>query len=264
MAHVAVRFCRFHLEGEHQDRFGLLGDGEAIREVSSGPFDPMEPTGRVFPLGDVRLLPPVTPRSIYCVGRNYEEHAFEFGNQVPREPMVFMKPVTSLVGPGEVISLPLWAGRIDYGGELAVVIGRPLRKASEEEALKAVLGYTCFNDVTARDLQRGDGQWTRAKGFDTFAPMGPCIALVRTPYELGDLVTRVNGVEVQRGRFTDMVFPIGRILSHISRFATLMPGDVITTGTPSGVGPLMPGDLVEVEVDGIGVLSNPCEEEQHG
>ncbi|MCX7828573.1 MAG: fumarylacetoacetate hydrolase family protein [Thermanaerothrix sp.] len=258
------RFCRFCLPGDGGERFGVLkgyGGKERmlLEEVSAGPFGPFERTGSSFGLGEVRLLPPVKPGSIYCVGRNYVEHASELGNQVPLEPLVFLKPVTALIGHGDAIGLPSWAGRIDYEGELAVVIRRSCRNLSEDEALDAVLGYTCFNDVTARDLQRKDGQWTRAKGFDTFAPLGPWLLLGSSMEGLGDLVTRVNGVEVQRGRLADMVFSVGRIISHISRFATLMPGDVIATGTPAGVGPLRPGDRVEVSVEGIGCLVNYCE-----
>jgi 2-keto-4-pentenoate hydratase/2-oxohepta-3-ene-1,7-dioic acid hydratase in catechol pathway len=256
------RFCRFYVPGDGTERFGVFGRSggeERVEEVSGGPFGPFERTGLSFALGDVRFLPPVKPGSVYCVGRNYAEHASELGNSVPQEPLVFLKPVTSLIGSGEAIRLPLWAGRIDYEGELAVIIGRRCRNLREDEALDAVLGYTCFNDVTARELQRKDGQWTRAKGFDTFAPIGPWVLLGGSMEGLGDLVTRVNGVEVQRGCFADMVFPVGRIISYISSFATLMPGDVIATGTPAGVGPLRPGDRVEVFVEGIGCLSNPCE-----
>lgn len=252
-----LRFCRFMME-DRTPRFGLIR-GQVVHQVSSDPFGPMEETGLRVPLEEVRLLPPVTPPYVYCVGRNYVEHAEELGNRVPEEPLIFMKPGTCVVGPQDPVRIPLWVGRVDYEGELAVVIRRRCRNVSEEEALDFVLGYTGFNDVTARDLQRSDGQWTRAKGFDTFGPMGPCLRLVRDWRELGDLVTRLNGRQVQLGQFRRMAFPVERIIAHVSRFATLMPGDVIATGTPAGVGPLSPGDRVEVEIGGIGCLSNPCE-----
>jgi 2-keto-4-pentenoate hydratase/2-oxohepta-3-ene-1,7-dioic acid hydratase in catechol pathway len=190
------------------------------------------------------------PGKIVCVGRNYVEHAKELGNEVPKEPLIFLKPPSSVLSPDGTIELPPESQRVEYEGEIGVVVGAPLRRGSEEEARRAIRGIVALNDVTARDLQRSDGQWTRAKGFDTFCPIGPEAA---PPSDLQSLevVTRVNGEERQRGRARDMAFPIPTLLSYISRVMTLEPGDVVATGTPAGVGPLAPGDVVEVEVVGL-------------
>lgn len=210
-----------------------------------------------YPLDRVKLLAPLLPNKIWCVGRNYIGHVRELNHDLPSEPIIFLKPLTTLVGMGDVVRIPEWAGRVDYEGELAVVIGSRCRRVSEAEALSCVAGYTCFNDVTARDLQNKDGQWTRAKSFDTFGPLGPSILMTKEMPKGAGIVTRLNGNVVQQDVFSNMIFSVARIISHISYFATLEPGDVIATGTPEGVGRVCPEDRVEVEIDGIGTLDNP-------
>jgi 2-keto-4-pentenoate hydratase/2-oxohepta-3-ene-1,7-dioic acid hydratase in catechol pathway len=204
-----------------------------------------------------RLLPPCVPSKIVCVGRNYAEHAKELGNEVPAEPTIFLKPPSSLLASGGVIVYPRLTQRLDYEGELGVVIGRRARNVKSSEAAGYVLGYTCVNDVTARDLQRKDGQWTRGKGFDTFCPVGPCIA-PRDEVDLAGLCVRtfVNGEKKQDASITEMIFSVGDIIAYVSAFMTLEPGDLIATGTPSGVGPIEPGSVVRIEVNGVGVLEN--------
>jgi 2-keto-4-pentenoate hydratase/2-oxohepta-3-ene-1,7-dioic acid hydratase in catechol pathway len=196
------------------------------------------------------------PGKIVCIGRNYLEHAKELGNEVPAEPLFFLKPSTSVIGEGEAIVLPPQSERVEFEGEIGIVIGAKLTRATEEEAVRAIQGVVALNDVTARDLQRKDSQWTRAKGFDTFCPIG---SVADAPEDLGTLtvVTRVNGVERQRGSASDMAFPIPMLLSYVSHVMTLEPGDILATGTPSGVGPLAAGDVVEVEVEGLSRISNP-------
>ena len=199
------------------------------------------------------------PGKIVCVGRNYVEHAEELGNVVPERPLLFLKPPSAVIGDGEPIVLPRESRRVEHEGEIGVVIGARLRSCSERDALEAVAGITCVNDVTARDLQRADWQWTRAKGFDTFCPVGPRVVPLGElppPDEL-EMVCRVNGSERQRGRTADMAFGIPLLLAYISAVMTLEPGDLVVTGTPAGVGPLAAGDVVEVEIPGVGVLTNP-------
>lgn len=198
------------------------------------------------------------PSKIVCVGRNYREHAKELGNAVPAEPLLFLKPPSSLIGPGEAIVLPPQSTRVEFEGEVAVVVGRSLRHAAPEDCRGAIRGIRALNDVTARDLQRQDSQWTRAKGFDTFCAVGP---EAPAPADLASLtvVTRVNGTERQRGTVAEMVFDIPSLLSYISGVMTLEPGDLVATGTPSGVGPLAAGDTVEVEVVGLSRTANPVE-----
>jgi 2-keto-4-pentenoate hydratase/2-oxohepta-3-ene-1,7-dioic acid hydratase in catechol pathway len=198
------------------------------------------------------------PGKIVCIGRNYREHAKELGNEVPTEPLFFLKPPSSIITEGEAIMLPEQSEKVEFEGEIGILIGLPLTRASQSEAEQAVAGVLAVNDVTARDLQRKDSQWTRAKGFDTFCPLGP-VSTGR--HDLGKLtvVTRVNGVERQRASSAEMVFSIGMLLSYVSHVMTLEPGDIVATGTPSGVGPLEPGDVVEVEVVGVSKVSNPVE-----
>ncbi len=198
------------------------------------------------------------PGKIVCIGRNYRGHAKELGNEVPTEPLFFLKPSSSVITEGEAIMLPEQSDKVEFEGEIGILIGSPLTRASESEAHKAVAGVLAVNDVTARDLQQKDSQWTRAKGFDTFCPLGPVSA---APHDLGNLtvVTRVNGVERQRASSAEMVFSIEMLLSYVSHVMTLEPGDIVATGTPSGVGPLEPGDVVEVEVLGVSKVSNPVE-----
>ena len=202
------------------------------------------------------------PGKIICVGRNYRDHAEEMDNPVPERPLLFQKPVSAVIGPGEPIRLPGESDEVEHEAEIGVVVGRRLSGADEEEARAAVAGVTCVNDVTARDLQRTESQWARAKGFDSFCPVGPRLHALRDPDAWRELEVRcrVNGEERQRGRASDMAFGLPAVLSYVSRAITLEPGDLVATGTPSGVGPLRPGDRVEVEVSGVGVLRNPVEE----
>jgi 2-keto-4-pentenoate hydratase/2-oxohepta-3-ene-1,7-dioic acid hydratase in catechol pathway len=199
------------------------------------------------------------PGKIVCVGRNYREHAKELGNEVPQEPLIFLKPPSSVVWNSEAILLPGASSRVEYEGEIGVVIGKAMTRVSESDAARGIRGIVAVNDVTARDLQKTDSQWTRAKGFDTFCPLGEESS--KLP-DLGSLsvVTRVNGVERQRGNSSEMVFSIPSLLAYISRIMTLEPGDLVVTGTPSGVGPLVPGDVVEVEIPGVSRVTNPVQE----
>jgi 2-keto-4-pentenoate hydratase/2-oxohepta-3-ene-1,7-dioic acid hydratase in catechol pathway len=201
------------------------------------------------------------PGKIVCVGRNYLEHAQELGNVVPERPLLFMKPPSAVIGDGDAIVLPPDSERVEHESEIGVVVGHPLRHAQAEEVVGALAGVTCVNDVTARDLQKTDGQWTRAKGFDTFCPVGPRLAPLDELPPLSELevICRVNDAECQRGRAADMAFDIPTLVAYISRIMTLEPGDLIATGTPAGVGPLTAGDVVEVEIPGVGVLRNPVE-----
>lgn len=230
-------------------------EGQAVRGLRGTFFEDPVPSGEDAPLDDVRLLAPVLPSKVVAVARNYPEHAKEMGNPIPEAPMLFFKPATSVIGPLDPINVPEDAGRVDHEAELAVVIGRLTRKVSEEDAGRAVLGYTCANDVTARDWQRADGQWARAKGSDGFCPLGPWI---ETELDPGDVLvsSRVNGEVRQSGRTSEMLFPPPALIAYISRTITLLPGDVVLSGTPPGVGPMRTGDRVEIEVEGIGVLAN--------
>ena len=205
---------------------------------------------------------PVKPGKIVCVGRNYLEHAREMGNEVPSEPLLFFKPTTALLASGDAIRLPSVSQQVEHEAEIGVIVGRRLHHATLEEAERSVGGITCVNDVTCRDLQRRDGQWTRAKGFDTFCPVGPRVAS-GLDWRAAEVRCRVNGVERQRGRASDMHFPIPFLLAYISGIMTLEPGDLIATGTPAGVGPLEEGDVVEVEIPGVGILSNPVKVDGH-
>ncbi len=239
--------------------YGLVdGAGEKIAEVTGDPlYQRIELTGATHLVEDVRLLAPVIPRSkVIGIGKNYADHAAEMGGEAPAEPLMFLVPNTAVVGPGDPVVLPPQSAEVHYEGELAVVIGRISKDVEPEDALAVVFGYTCANDVTARDLQRSDGQWARAKGFDTFCPLGPWIETDLDPSALG-LVTRLDGEVVQDGTTADMVHGVAALVSHASKAFTLLPGDVILTGTPAGVGPVEAGQRVEVELEGIGVLSNP-------
>lgn len=211
-----------------------------------------------IPMSEVKLLPPVAPSKIIGIGRNYREHAQELGNAVPAEPLIFLKPSTALIGPADAIEYPAMSARVDYEGELAVVIRKKARLLRDEDPVDDhILGYTCFNDVTARDLQMKDVQFTRAKSFDTFAAAGPCIATGIDPEKL-HLKTFLNGKLVQSGSTANLIFSVPFLVRFVSRVMTLLPGDLIATGTPAGVGPMVPGDRVDVQIDGIGVLSNTC------
>ena len=239
--------------------YGLVdGAGEKVAEITGDPlYQRIELTGAVHQVDDVRLLAPVIPRSkVIGIGRNYLDHAREMGGEPPSEPMMFLVPNTAVVGPGDPVVMPPLTSEVSYEGELAVVIGRMCKDVDADDALGVVFGYTCANDVTARDLQRTDGQWARAKGFDTFCPLGPWIETDLDP-GAQHITTRLDGTVVQDGPTAQMVHDVAALISHASRAFTLLPGDVILTGTPAGVGPVQPGQRVEVEVDGIGVLSNP-------
>ena len=204
-----------------------------------------------------QFLAPVDPSIVVCIGLNYKDHAAEMNKKLPEEPLVFLKPPGSVIGPEQEIRLPAWAGRIEHEAELAIVIKKPAYNVKASDAMDYVLGLTCLNDVTARILQAKDGQYSRAKGFDTFAPIGPCIAVGLDPSAL-DIEGWVNGERRQKSNTRELIFPVPYLIEHVSRFMTLRPGDVIPTGTPSGVGPLTPGDRVMVKVEGVGTLSNPC------
>jgi 2-keto-4-pentenoate hydratase/2-oxohepta-3-ene-1,7-dioic acid hydratase in catechol pathway len=242
---------------------GPSGAGDrplVIAELRGHPFgtDPagVQFTGRRFPLADVRLLAPVLPSKVVAVGKNYAEHAQEMGDEAPAEPVLFLKPSTSVVGQGDAIAYPIkLTERVDYEGELAVIIGRLCREVPLDRAQDVIFGYTCANDVTARDLQARDGQWTRAKGFDTFCPIGPWIETVADPTDLA-LTTSVNGEVKQHARTSEMVHDVPTLIAFVSQIMTLLPGDVILTGTPAGVGPLQHGDEVSVTIESIGTLRN--------
>jgi 2-keto-4-pentenoate hydratase/2-oxohepta-3-ene-1,7-dioic acid hydratase in catechol pathway len=232
-------------------------DGTVVREMSGDPFSNLQTTDRTWPLEDVKLLPPVVPSKIVCVGRNYLEHANELGNEMPKYPLIFLKPPSSIIATDEPIVMPAVSKRVDYEGEIGLVIGKRCSWLGDNEsATPYIAGLTCVNDVTARDLQNPDGQWTRAKGFDTFCPIGP---FLETEFDFGamSVETFVNGNRKQSGRTSEMMFSVDVILRWISRVMTLEPGDVIATGTPSGVGPLVAGEVVEVVVSGVGTLRNP-------
>jgi 2-keto-4-pentenoate hydratase/2-oxohepta-3-ene-1,7-dioic acid hydratase in catechol pathway len=262
---LSVRFARFvHAAGVS---FGVVegdagGSGLTVAEISSLPFEAVRLTGQRWALADVRLLAPIFSSKIVGVGRNYADHAAELGNDVPKEPLIFIKPSTSVIGPNDAIRLPPQSKRVEHEAELAVVIGATgARRVDRAGAERAIFGYTCANDVTARDLQRSDATWTRAKGFDSFCPLGPWIV---TDLDVGDLEIRCevgrnpDAMEVRQiGRTSDMVFDAPTLVSYVSHVMTLLPGDVILTGTPAGVSQILPGETVSVGVQGVGELSNP-------
>ncbi len=251
-----MRFCRFLPSGTEVPLFGLVED-DSIVEISGAPWKVWTRGARRFSSPECRLLAPVVPSKIVCVGRNYAAHAAELGNETPSEPMIFMKPPSSVIGSEQAIVIPRYSQRVEHEGELGVVMGRSCSQLSDEEdPLSYLLGYTCVNDVTARDLQRADVQFTRAKGFDTFCPVGPHIETHLDSQNV-QIETRVNGTLRQSGNSSLMVFPVAYLVRWLSRMMTLEPGDLIATGTPRGVGPLVSGDTVEVSIAGIGVLRNP-------
>jgi 2-keto-4-pentenoate hydratase/2-oxohepta-3-ene-1,7-dioic acid hydratase in catechol pathway len=265
-----MKYCRFELNNEHH--YGLIeavGGREMItRAVLMAPASDAHmdelPTRKIEHLvvGEAKLLPPTLPSKIVCVGRNYIAHARELGNEVPAELIIFLKPPSSVVGPGKQIRRPRISERVDHEAELAVIIGKRCRHVREDEDVKEYIrGFTCLNDVTARDLQKKDGQWTRGKGFDTFCPVGPVVNDEIDPWAGVGVECRVNGEVRQHGNSRDFIFPVDAIIRYISRVMTLFPGDLIATGTPEGVGPLKAGDVVEVSVEGVGTLSNPVVDE---
>jgi 2-keto-4-pentenoate hydratase/2-oxohepta-3-ene-1,7-dioic acid hydratase in catechol pathway len=232
-------------------------DGERLRLLAGDPFSGTNDLDLVVDKEGARLLPPVVPSKIVAIGLNYKDHAAERGKPLPAEPLLFLKPPSAVIGPGDTIRRPAWAGRVDHEAEMGIVIGRTAKDLpSPADASGHVLGALCVNDVTARELQDRDVQFTRAKGFDTFCPLGPCIA---TGLDLGNLavVGRVNGAVRQKSRTDQLIFDVFHLVWFVSRVMTLLPGDIISTGTPAGIGPLSSGDVVEVEVEGVGVLRNP-------
>jgi 2-keto-4-pentenoate hydratase/2-oxohepta-3-ene-1,7-dioic acid hydratase in catechol pathway len=265
-----MKYCRFQLD-DHAE-YGLVesiaGKEEITRRILKSPYEggdledlPSKAIARI-PLDGARLLAPVEPSKIVCVGRNYREHAAELGNEVPLEPLIFLKPPSSLLASGQTIRRPRISERTDYEGELAAVIGRPCYKPAADEDLRPyVLGYTALNDFTARDLQRKDGQWTRGKGFDTFCPVGPVVTDEIDPWAGVEVETRVNGEVRQHGNTRNFVFPLDVILRYIAAVMTLVPGDLVATGTPQGVGPVIAGDVVEITIGGMGTLRNPVANE---
>jgi 2-keto-4-pentenoate hydratase/2-oxohepta-3-ene-1,7-dioic acid hydratase in catechol pathway len=261
-----MKICRYLMRGASaadgsSPRYGLI-EGENVIEISGAPWGRWSRGALTSRLTEVHLLAPVEPSKIVCIGRNYAAHAAELGNEVPKEPLLFLKPPSALVGPEEAIVLTKYSQRVEHEGELALLIGRRCSQLSDaDDALSFVMGYTCLNDVTARDLQKSDVQFTRAKGFDTFCAVGPYIETALDPSNV--LVeTHVNGKRRQSGVTSLMIYPVAFLVRWISRMMTLMPGDLIATGTPAGVGPLVAGDTVEVSVAGVGVLRNPVQAPQ--
>lgn len=266
-----MRYCRFQLNGQPQ--YGLVesiaGRDAIVRLLLTPPEDAdgdmeslrsrrIEP----IPLEEAPLLPPVRPSKIVCIGRNYREHAAELGHEVPQEPLLFLKATSALLPPGGIVRRPKISGRVDFEGELGVVIGKTCHQPDPDQDIRQyILGYTCVNDVTARDLQNKDGQWSRAKGFDTFCPVGPIVCDEIDPWAGIGVETRVNREPKQQGNTRDLIFPLDVVIRHIAQAMTLFPGDLIPSGTPSGVGPLQAGDTVEVSVEGIGTLRNPIADE---
>ncbi len=255
-----MRICRYTIGNSLPD-YGVV-QGQVVYTMEGPLYENPAAGLRVAPLKEVRLLAPVNPSKIIAIGLNYADHAAESSHQVPTEPLLFLKPPTAVIGHRRPIILPWQSQRVDYEAELAVIIGRRGRNIDQAHALSHVLGYTCGNDVTARDLQKADGQWARSKGFDTFCPLGPWIETELDPTGL-EVTGRLNGDVRQHSSTRTMIFPVSQLISYISHVMTLEPGDVIMSGTPAGVGPVHPGDVVEVEVGGIGVLSNPVEAEHH-
>jgi 2-keto-4-pentenoate hydratase/2-oxohepta-3-ene-1,7-dioic acid hydratase in catechol pathway len=240
--------------------YGVV-EGETIAQIEGIPYVEIKKTDQRWALADVRLLPPVVPSKVVCVGRNYAEHAAEHGADVPKEPLLFLKPPSSVVGPNMPVRLPAQSKQVEHEAELAIVIGVApgagwTVRVDRETAKASIFGYTCANDVTARDLQKSDGQWTRAKGFDSFCPLGPWIV---TGLDVSDLEVRceVNEEVRQLGRTSQMVFDPATLVSYVSHIMTLQPGDIILTGTPAGVSPLLDGDTVTVRIEGLGELRNP-------
>jgi 2-keto-4-pentenoate hydratase/2-oxohepta-3-ene-1,7-dioic acid hydratase in catechol pathway len=256
-----MKFCRFVPKSAGAasrvlPAYGLI-EGETIHGISAPPWQQWSRQSGMLPLREARLLAPVEPSKIVCVGRNYAAHAAEMGNEVPKEPLIFLKPPSSIVGPDEPIVLTRYSKHVEHEGELAVVMSKTCAHLSDsDDPFAYVLGYSCLNDVSARDLQKSDVQFARAKGFDSFCPTGPHIETELDPRDV--LVeTRVNGQVRQSGRTSLMIYPVAYLIRWISRMMTLVPGDVIATGTPAGVGPIVAGDSVDVSVSGIGVLHNP-------
>ncbi|MGD1119648.1 MAG: fumarylacetoacetate hydrolase family protein [Dehalococcoidales bacterium] len=247
-----MKIVRFAHGGKEE--YGVLYE-DAVMSIEGSPFADIRETHQHYRLADLKLLAPCQPSKIVALGVNYHSHSDEMNHPPPDEPLIFIKPASAVIGTEESIVYPPSSMRVDYEGELGVVIKAVARQVSKEKARNYILGYTCVNDVTARDLQAKDKQWTRAKGFDTFCPLGPCIETELSPYDLA-LETRLNGAVKQQTRTSQLIFPVYELVSFISQVMTLLPGDVIATGTPGGIGPMQPGDTVEVNIEGIGTLRN--------
>ena len=263
-----MKYCRFEHEGTPQ--FGWIETVAGQDQITATFQFPVDGGGlereskkiASIPLAKAALLAPVTPSKIVCIGRNYREHAAELGHEVPKEPLLFLKATSALLAPGGVVRRPKLSERVDHEGELGVVIGKTCyQPPADADIRQYILGYTCVNDVTARDLQFADGQWSRAKGFDTFCPVGPIVTSEIDPWAGIGVETRVNGEIRQQGNTRDFIFPLDVVIRHIAQAMTLFPGDLIPTGTPAGVGPLNAGENVEVTVEGVGTLSNPVANE---
>jgi 2-keto-4-pentenoate hydratase/2-oxohepta-3-ene-1,7-dioic acid hydratase in catechol pathway len=263
-----MKYCRLQTVhgaqyAEVVDRDGQLWIERLIPPFEEGPVSDYVERAHPFdpiPFAEARILAPVAPSKIVCVGRNYREHATELGNEVPAEPLLFFKPPSSLLAPGEPITIPSLSQRVDFEGEIAIVIGEQCRNIGpDEDPRDYIRGYTIANDVTARDLQKKDGQWARAKGFDTFCPVGPLVTDEVDPFTGINVSTKLNGELRQDGNTRDFIFPIDHLLRYITAAMTLFPGDLILTGTPAGVAPMKPGDEVAVAVEGIGTLKNPTQ-----
>ncbi|MEI6224521.1 MAG: fumarylacetoacetate hydrolase family protein [Deltaproteobacteria bacterium] len=248
-----MRTCRFSRAG--QERYGVV-EGNEVRALTAAPWEGGLPEGARHPFSEVTLLAPVRPTKVVCVGRNYRAHAKELGNEVPKEPLLFIKPSTAILGPMEEIRIPDASKEVHHEAELAAVIGRTLTRAGAVEARESIFGWTCLNDVTARDIQRAESHFTRAKSYDTFCPIGPVVETQLDPMDQV-VICRVNGEQRQRGSTRDMVVDPYALVAFISQVMTLLPGDLVSTGTPEGVGPIRRGDWVEIEVSGVGVLKNP-------
>jgi 2-keto-4-pentenoate hydratase/2-oxohepta-3-ene-1,7-dioic acid hydratase in catechol pathway len=234
--------------------YGIL-NGESIQGIEDKPFRHLKVSDHYYQLSEVKLLPPCTPSKIVALGLNYHSHAEELNTPLPDAPLIFLKPSTAVIGPEDNIIYPSASSRVDYEGELGVVIKKPAWRVSVDDALDRVLGYTCFNDITARDLQSKNGQWTRAKSFDTFAAIGPCIETELDPGN-ATLETYLNGERKQKGNTADLIYSIPELINFISHVMSLLPGDIIATGTPAGIGPMYPGDTIEIKIEPIGTLRN--------
>ena len=246
-----MRLCRLEVGGTGR---WVVIEGELVTPLAAPPWEGVRPLGGALPLATATLLPPCEPSKIVAVGLNYRAHAAEMGKELPAEPLIFLKAPSALLAPGGAVTLPRSSQRVEHEGELALVIGKAATRVSAAVALEHVLGYTCLDDVTARDIQRREKVYARAKGFDTFCPVGPWLETGIADPQALDLELRVNGARRQHGNTADMIFPVAEVIAFISHVMTLFPGDLITTGTPPGVGPLASGDEVEVEIAGIGVL----------
>ncbi len=246
-----MRLCRLEVAGA--PRWGVI-EGDLVTPLAAPPWEGVRKVAGALPLATVRLLPPCEPSKIVAVGLNYRAHAAEMGKELPGEPLLFLKAPSALLPPGGTVVRPRQSAQVEFEGELALVIGKTAARVNAAEALAHVLGYTCLDDVTARDIQRREKVYARAKGFDTFCPVGPWLETGIADPQALDLELRVNGVPRQRGNTGDMIFTVAEVVAFVSHVMTLHPGDLITTGTPPGVGPLAPGDAVEVEIGGIGVL----------